>query len=35
MVALLVVVLAAAWVGHLLWAAHLSATQPAPADLTP
>ena len=35
MLALLVVLVAAAWVGHLLWVAHVSPGQPVPADLTP
>ena len=34
-VALLVVLVAAAWVGHLLWDAYLSAGEPAPEQLTP
>jgi hypothetical protein len=34
-VALLVVLVAAAWVGHLLWDAYFSAGEPVPGQLTP
>jgi type VI protein secretion system component VasF len=34
-VALIVVLVAAAWVGHLLWDSYFSAGEPAPGGLTP
>jgi type VI protein secretion system component VasF len=34
-VALIVVLIAAAWVGHLLWDTYFSAGEPVPGELTP